>query len=87
MRIPCPYCGERDLSEFVYIGDAAYRRPKASADGGEDFYDAVYLRDNPAGPHQEWWYHIHGCRSVLAVTRNTRNHQILGADLARNPRP
>ena len=22
MRIPCPYCGERDIEEFAYLGDA-----------------------------------------------------------------
>ena len=27
MRIPCPYCGERDVHEFVYRGDAAPRAP------------------------------------------------------------
>ena len=25
MRIPCPYCGDRDFSEFAYLGDATLR--------------------------------------------------------------
>ena len=25
MRIQCPFCGERDLSEFAYRGDADIR--------------------------------------------------------------
>ncbi|WP_040771876.1 sarcosine oxidase subunit delta, partial [Rhodopseudomonas sp. B29] len=25
MRIKCPYCGERDLSEFTYLGDPVAR--------------------------------------------------------------
>jgi sarcosine oxidase subunit delta len=81
MRIQCPFCGERDLSEFSYLGDAAFKRPDPDASQAE-FYAAVYLRDNPAGPHEELWYHASGCRSWLRVTRNTRTHEILGAALA-----
>ena len=81
MRIQCPFCGERDVSEFSYLGDAAFRRPAAAASQTE-FYEAVYLRDNPAGPHEELWYHTSGCRSWLRVTRNTRTHEILGVAFA-----
>ena len=47
------------------------------------FFDAVYLRDNPAGPHEELWYHRSGCRSWLRVTRNTRTHEILAVAFAK----
>lgn len=84
MRIQCPYCGERDLSEFTYLGAAAFERPDPSTpQAATAFYQAVYLRDNPAGPHEELWYHSSGCRSWLRVTRNTRTHEILGVALAR----
>lgn len=83
MRIPCPFCGERDLSEFAYHGDASYQRPApGTASAANDFYETVYLRDNPAGPHTELWYHVNGCRSWIRVSRNTRTHEILGAVLA-----
>jgi methylglutamate dehydrogenase subunit B len=84
MRIRCPYCGERDLSEFSYLGAATSTRPDPAAPQAEAmFYEAVYLRDNPAGPHEELWYHASGCRSWLRVTRNTQTHEILGVVLAR----
>ena len=83
MRIPCPFCGERDLSEFSYLGDAGYRRPELGSENIEEFYETVYLRDNPAGPHAELWYHGFGCRSWLIVTRDTRTHEILAARLAK----
>ncbi len=73
MRIPCPFCGERDLSEFAYLGAADHR--------GSD-YESVYLRDNPAGPLGELWYHAHGCRSWVRVVRDTRTHQVMSAGLA-----
>jgi heterotetrameric sarcosine oxidase delta subunit len=84
MRIQCPFCGERDLSEFVYHGDANAHRPDPdAADAAERFFDAVYLRDNPAGPHLELWYHGSGCRSWLRVQRNTLTHEILDVALAK----
>ncbi len=83
MRIPCPYCGERDVREFTYLGDATLRRPDPAAPDAERlFFDYVYLRDNPAGPHRELWYHGQGCRSWIEVARDTRDHRIDGASFA-----
>jgi sarcosine oxidase subunit delta len=79
MRLPCPYCGERDASEFVFRGDAAPVRPKT----GDGLFDYVYIRDNPAGPIREHWYHAQGCRNWLVVSRDTLTHEIFGAVLAR----
>jgi methylglutamate dehydrogenase subunit B len=81
MRIPCPYCGERDIAEFVYRGDASPTRPDDSA-GESDFFQYVYLRDNPAGAIREHWYHVSGCRGWIVVDRDTRTHDIRGAVLA-----
>ena len=78
MRIRCPFCGEREVSEFAYLGDARFERPNPdSPDAHARFVESVYLRDNPAGPHDELWYHAAGCRSWLRVIRNTRTHEIL----------
>lgn len=75
MRIQCPFCGPRDWSEFASLGDASARRPDADACAA-DFLEAVYLRGNPAGRHEEFWYHAFGCRGWLRVTRDTRTHEI-----------
>ncbi len=83
MLIPCPYCGVRDAREFTYLGDATVRRPDPAApDAAEAFHAYVNLRDNPAGPHSEHWYHGAGCRRWLVVTRDTRTHAVLGAAFA-----
>jgi sarcosine oxidase subunit delta len=83
MRIPCPFCGERDLREFAYLGDATVTRPDPAVPNAEPlFFAYAYLRDNPAGPHRELWYHAQGCRSWLRVERDTRTHRIDGAALA-----
>ncbi|BCJ92302.1 sarcosine oxidase subunit delta [Terrihabitans soli] len=83
MRLPCPYCGSRDLSEFTYLGDAKLKRPNPDGENAAaEFFDYAYLRDNPAGPHKEFWYHAQGCRSWLTVERDTRTHEILSAVLS-----
>jgi len=80
MRIQCPFCGLRDWSEFSSLGDANARRPDGDAPAA-DFFDAVYLRGNPAGPHEELWYHAFGCRGWLRVARDTRTHEIFAVDM------
>jgi methylglutamate dehydrogenase subunit B len=86
MRIPCPHCGERDVREFMYLGDATVRRPDPNAPSALNrFIQYVYFRDNPAGPHREYWYHGSGCQAWLVVTRDTRTHEISGAEVASQP--
>jgi methylglutamate dehydrogenase subunit B len=81
MRIACPHCGPRDAREFAYLGDADVERPDPAApDALARFTDYVYLRDNPAGPLRELWYHGAGCQAWLVVTRNTRTHEMLGVE-------
>ncbi|OQM75071.1 sarcosine oxidase subunit delta [Manganibacter manganicus] len=82
MRIACPFCGERDSSEFSYLGDASPKRPNFAVDSPnspaeiEDaVFDYVYLRANVAGDMREYWYHGGGCRSWLIAERNTVTHE------------
>ncbi|MEM9668785.1 MAG: sarcosine oxidase subunit delta [Pseudomonadota bacterium] len=82
-RIPCPWCGARDESEFQYQGDASVRRPNPEAENS-DMSDYVYFRENPKGWHLEYWHHVGGCRQWLVVERNTATHEIKSARLARS---
>lgn len=75
LRIPCPWCGERDETEFRYRGDAGRARPASGADPAA-FTAYVYERDNPLGWHVEWWLHVAGCRKLLKVVRHTASHEI-----------
>ena len=86
MIINHPLLGPRDAAEFVYLCDAALMdRPDPEAEyAAEQFYEYGYLRDNPAGEHQELWYHEQGDRSWLVVTRNTLTHEITSVKLARD---
>jgi sarcosine oxidase subunit delta len=81
LRIPCPWCGERDETEFRYRGDAGKPRPASGADLAA-FSAYVYERDNPLGWHVEWWLHVGGCRKLLKVVRHTASHEIHAVMLA-----
>lgn len=74
--IRCPWCGDCDGSEFSYGGDASRTRPAPDADQ-DTWYDYVYLRDNPKGPHDEYWQHVNGCRQWIKVRRDVVSHQVL----------
>jgi sarcosine oxidase subunit delta len=86
MIIDHPLLGLRDSAEFVYLGDASLidRPDWQDEDASDKFHDYLYLRDNPAGEHQELWYHEQGDRSWLIVTRDTLTHDILKVELARD---
>ncbi len=84
MIINHPLLGPRDAAEFVYLGDASLlNRPSRDIENAaQAFTDYLYLRDNPAGVHQELWFHEQGDRSWLVVTRNTLTHDITRVELA-----
>lgn len=75
LRIRCPWCGERDETEFRYRGDASTGRPDAAA-GLDSFNAYVYERENRRGWHVEWWLHVASCRRLLKVVRHTLTHEI-----------
>jgi len=91
MRIRCPYCGERGNEEFTYLGDANVVRPDGQipetpdASSWRAWMDYVYLRDNPAGPFRELWYHASGCHAWLVVTRDVVTHEISSVEPVKRP--
>ncbi|MGR3512561.1 MAG: sarcosine oxidase subunit delta [Paracoccaceae bacterium] len=73
MRLTCPHCGERDLREFTYKGDAvALSRPSEDANA-EVWDDYLHNRDNPAGVTRELWYHG-ACGCWFVAERDTVTH-------------
>jgi sarcosine oxidase subunit delta len=78
MLISCPCCGPRNQVEFTYGGDATVKRPANDAPQAV-WFDYVYVRNNPCGPHEELWLHSAGCRRWFKVRRDTATHAILGS--------
>jgi sarcosine oxidase subunit delta len=85
MFLPCPFCGDRDIAEFICRGQVLPARPDPTAEHAATlFHDYYYLRSNPAGPVREHWYHSAGCLQWLEVLRDTRTHEVLNAVLSKN---
>ena len=75
IRINCPFCGERDHSEFTYGGDGSVAYPTLDA-SAEEWHEAVFARENVRGVQLETWHHVNGCRAWLLVERDTVSHEI-----------
>lgn len=70
--IKCPWCGERDQTEFSPHGEAHIARPTDPyALDDNQWGDYVFFRKNPKGLHAERWVHSHGCRRWFNAVRNT----------------
>jgi len=74
IRLTCPWCGSRNVSEFAYGGSLADRPEPADATPRE-WRDYLYLRDNTRGWVTERWYHRAGCRQFFVVERDTVTDQ------------
>ncbi len=86
--IRCPYCGERDLSEFSYGGEAHIARPAhGEAMSDADWAGYVFHRTNPKGVLAERWNHQAACRRWFNMLRNTATDDILAVYKVGEPRP
>lgn len=85
--ITCPYCGERDQSEFAHAGEAHIARPTETDEmSDEDWSQFVFIRSNPKGVFAERWWHASGCRRFFNMLRNTATDEILAVyKIGENP--
>jgi heterotetrameric sarcosine oxidase delta subunit len=86
LRLPCPWCGPRDETEFHYGGqaDVAYP-PEPAVLSDEEWAAYLFFRDNPQGPYAERWSHAVGCRRWFSLVRDTRTYEVLAAGTATSP--
>jgi heterotetrameric sarcosine oxidase delta subunit len=78
LRIKCPWCGERDQTEFSCGGQAHLSRPADPAGSSDsEWADYLFYRENPRGLHHERWVHNWGCRQWFNVVRDTLSHEII----------
>ena len=76
MLVPCPWCGERDESEFSFGGEAHLERPEDSC-SDKEWTEYIFMRKNIKGKHKERWIHISGCRQWFNAVRNTTTNTFL----------
>jgi len=88
LLIPCPWCGEREETEFRCGGEAHILRPRDPAALSDDQWaDYLFMRSNPKGVHCERWRHVHGCGRWFNLARDTVGDQILAIYRMGEPRP
>ena len=88
LSLPCPYCGDRDETEFHYGGQAHVPYPDDPAALSDAEWGAyLFVRDNPKGPFAERWVHSAGCRRWFNVRRDTATHRVLGSYRIGKPAP
>lgn len=87
MFIRCPWCGERDESEFRYGGQSHVDYPAEPAALDDTQWGTyLFIRDNPRGQFGERWVHTNGCRRWFNVVRDTATNEVhLDLPEARNP--
>jgi sarcosine oxidase subunit delta len=78
LLLTCPNCGERNVAEFRYAGEAK-QRPANPTDPANDTAWANYLhfKNNSLGVQTEWWYHRAGCGGWFLAQRHTKTQQII----------
>lgn len=74
IRIPCPHCGQRNSTEFRYVGEAT-PRPDPNTATPQQWRAYLYGRSNAAGWVEETWYHTFGCRRFFALQRDTVSNE------------
>lgn len=75
MKIPCPHCGERPITEFIY-GEIP-NVPETITDADVRDIDRAFMYNNPEGLQTERWFHAYGCRRWLTIQRDTRDDSIV----------
>jgi sarcosine oxidase subunit delta len=88
LLIPCPWCGEREETEFRCGGEAHIARPRQPSTLSDDAWaDYLFMRSNPKGVHLERWRHVHGCGRWFNVARDTVSDAILAVYRMREQPP
>ena len=88
LLIKCPYCGERDQTEFTAHGEAHIARPEnPDALTEEEWGDYVFFRTNKKGYEYERWVHTHGCGKWFNALRNTVTDEFVETYKVGDPKP
>jgi heterotetrameric sarcosine oxidase delta subunit len=74
MRIPCPHCGPRAQSEFIYERTVDSVVPLDAP--SQEAMAKLFTRSNPRGVDDEIWRHTFGCRAWMILTRHRVTNEI-----------
>jgi len=79
----CPFCGQRDETEFHFAAEAGKTRPELAAEvSAESWSDYLYGKSNPKGRSREIWQHV-ACGEFFLMERDTLTHEVAGSTALR----
>ena len=74
LLIPCPHCGPRAQTEYVYERTMDSVVPLDAEPNAA--METLFTRTNPRGVDEELWRHTYGCRAWLVVTRHRVTNEL-----------
>lgn len=79
-KFPCPFCGERDETEFHFIVEAGKPRPEPATEVSNEKWAAyLHMGKAPKGEAKEIW--LHGtCGLYFIMTRDTVSRDIISSE-------
>ncbi len=76
--VPCPYCGYRNVDEFIYGGDISNQRPENPEEISDSAWcEYIYTVPNRKGVAKEIWWHKRGCNRWFAMHRDSCTDKIM----------
>ncbi|MBT1159585.1 sarcosine oxidase subunit delta [Aminobacter anthyllidis] len=79
--ICCPFCGNRDETEFRFAVEAGKRRGSVSS-SPDEWAKYLYFQNNVKGDTREVWMHL-TCGELFILSRNSVTHSIHGSEPVR----
>lgn len=88
MKYSCPWCGERNETEFHCGGESHIQRPGPAEDVADAVWaDYMFFNDNIKGWHYERWCHVSGCGQWFNMLRHTVTHEVWKVYKMTDPKP
>lgn len=77
LLVECPWCGDREETEFRYGGQAGVAYPADPSELDDAAWgEYLFVRANPLGRFAERWVHTAGCRRWFTTVRDTATNQM-----------
>lgn len=74
----CPFCGERNETEFHFVGEAGKVRPATSGEISEsEWARYLYAQRNDLGSTREIWIHL-PCQELFLMERDSMTMGVRG---------
>ena len=80
---PCPFCGNRNETEFHFAAEAGKLRPDTTADVSDaEWATYLYTQKNEIGTVKEVWMHT-TCAELFILERDSVTMDVIGSTALR----